>query len=338
MNARLSTGLMLLALMAAGNAVAQSGNGQTSCLARPTRACVSALAVVAQSGMAGVETLFHVAEAQLAAADLTATIRTLQQARAAANALADTGQRRDALAALAISDTVIKAAEQATAGQSAEALKTMATIAEQARESGYISLLFANLAEGHARAGRAAPAADVMAMAVTLAGAVEDEPIRGLTQAEVAVRQAAVQAHAGKLVEARATAAGLRGNMRSDALQRIAEATATAQARSGQTARALGTATAIDGAAEKIQALCALADIHGEARRPAEAADATRRAADTALALPTVSDTYAEAIARIVRSEAKAGHLTVAMTLATGLAADVWRVVALDSIAAVAPE
>lgn len=336
--ARLSMGLMLLAVAASGDVAAQSGAQQTPCLARPTRACVSAMAVVAPTDMAGVETLFHVAEAQLAAADLKATTRTLGQARAAASALADGGQRRDALAALAISGTVIKAAEQATAGHVTDALGTLATIAEQARESGYISLLFANLAEGHARAGRTTSAADVMAVAITLAGGVEDESMRRLTEIEVAVRQAAVQAHAGKLAEARATAAGLRGNMRGDALQRIAEATAAAEARTGRTARALATAAAIDGPAEKIQALCALADIHSEARRPAEAAEAMRRAAAEALALPTVSDAYAEAIARIVRSEAKAAHLTVAMTLATGLTADVWRVVALESIAAAAPD
>ena len=338
MRAGLSAGLALLALAASWDAWAQSGPTQAQCIARPTRACVSALAIVPSNDLAGIETRFHVAEAQFGAADLKAAARTLAQAKLAAAALPDEARRRDALAALAVSDIVLKAAEQATAGQRAEAMKTLKAIAEQAEESEYISLLFAELAEGHARLGNASAAAETMAVAAALTVTVEDEDIRLMTQADVAVRQAAVEAHAGKAEEARATATSLQGNMRRDAFNRIVEATAVSQARSGQAARALGTAAAIEDTGMRIDALCAVADAHSLAGRSTEAADATHRAADSALALPAASDAYGEAIARIVRSEVKAGRLAVAMTLATGLMDAVWRTVALDAIAAAAPE
>jgi hypothetical protein len=44
-----------------------------------------------------------------------------------------------------------------------------------------------------------------------------------------------------------------------------------------------------------------------------------------------------EAFARIARTEAKAGQLSDAMTTAASLKSDVWRIVALDAIAAAAP-
>lgn len=336
MHVRLSIGLMCFALAASNDANAQTPAVQAQCSAKPTRACVSALATVPQGGLDGVVTLFHVAEAQLGAGDLKAVSLTVGRAKTAAGALKDDKQRRNALSALAIFETVIKAAEQASAGQAAEASKTMAAIAEQAQESEYISLLFADLAEGHARAGRPAAAADVMGVAATLAAAVKDDAIRRLTLADVAVRQAAVQSQAGRDAEARATAAGLEGNMRRDAFYRIAEASAAAQARSGQAAEALKTLIVIDNASMRVRALCTLADIHAQAARPMEAAEALSRARAAAKAMRDPSERD-EAFARIARAQAKAGQLTDAMTSATGLGNDVWRIVALDAIAAAAP-
>ena len=230
---KLSIGLMLLALATGTGAGAQTPTAVVPCSAKPTRTCVLALAAVPLSGADGLETLFYVAEAQLGAGDLKAAGLTIKQAKMVADTLAQDGQRRDALAALAIYETVIAAAKQAGAGEPDEALKTMAAIADEAQESEYIALLFASLAEGHARAGRGA-AAHVMSVAAALAAAVKDDAIRHLTLADVAVRQAAVQSATGQIEEARSTAAGLAGNMRNDALYRIAAAEAGTQATAGQ--------------------------------------------------------------------------------------------------------
>ncbi|MFI5001271.1 MAG: hypothetical protein ACHQK9_15445, partial [Reyranellales bacterium] len=303
MAARLSIVLLLLALAATGEAGAQTPAAQ-ACTAKPTRACASALAALPPNGMAGIETLVHVVEAQLGAADLTAAALTLGQIRTAAGALADAGEHLHVLAGLAIVTTVITALDQATAGQGAEALKTMATIAEQAEESEYISLLFAETAEGHAREGRTKAAADVMAVAVTLSGAVKDDAIRRMTHNDIAVRQAAVQAQAGNVAAAEATADGLQGLLHIDAVNRIAVAGAAAQARSGQAAEALETASAIDFAPTRLQAFCILADIHDAAGRPADAAEAIRRARVTLQAMPPGTDPSDEAMAAIVRAEA----------------------------------
>jgi len=336
MDVRLSICVMLLALAAGKDASAQTPATQAECSAKPSRACVSAMAAVRQSGVDGIETLFYVAEAQFDAGDLKAVALTIGRAKTAAAALSEDGQRRDALAALAIFETVIQAAEQASAGQATEASRTMAAIAEQAQESEYISLLFATLAEGHARAGRAAAAADVLSVAATLAAAVKDDAVRRLALAEVAVRQAAVQSAAGHVAEAQATAAGLQGNMRHDALSRIAAAEAGAQAKAGQTARALQTAAAINNALMLIEAFCVVADAHTQASRPVEAAEALKRALGVASALPD-SPRRDEAFAWIARAQATAGQLADAMTSAAGLKNDVWRVVAFDAIAAAAP-
>lgn len=336
MHARLSLVLMLLALVVGAESRAQAPAAEAQCVSKPTRDCVSALAVVRQVGTDGIETLVHVAEAQLDAGDLKAAARTIAQAEAAADALKDDGQRRNARAALAIFATALKAMEQASAGQTAEASRTLATIAEQAQESEYISLLFAGLAEGHAKAGRATAAAQVMSLAVLLAGAVKDDNIRRLTLADVAVRRAAVFSEAGDFAAATDATVGLAGNKRSEALYRIAEANAATLAKSGQAAEALKTLAFIDNGAMRVQALCTVADIYIEAGRAADLAEVLSRAKTTANALREAA-ARDEAFARIARAEAKAGQLADAMTTATSLKSDVWRIVALDAIAAAAP-
>ena len=336
MHARLSFVLMFAALAAGTESRAQVPAAEAQCAAKPTRDCVSALAVVRQMGMDGIETLIHVAEAQLDAGNLKEAARTVTRAEAAADTLKDDGQRRNAQAALAIFATVLKAMEQASAGQVAEASRTLATIAEQAQESEYISLLFASLAEGHARAGRAPAAAQVMSLAVLLAGAVKDDNIRLLTLADVAVRRAAVFSEAGDFAAATDATTGLAGNKRSEALYRIAEANAVTLAKSGQAAEALKTLAFIDNGAMRVQALCTVADIYIEAGRATDIAEALSRARTTASALREAA-ARDEAFARIARAEARAGQLADAMTTASNLKSDVWRIVAFDAIAAAAP-
>ena len=336
---RLSINLMLLAL-AAGvgtGAGAQTPAAAVSCVAKPTRTCVLALAAIPLSGADGLETLFYVAEAQLGAGDVKAAALTIKQAKIAADTLTQDGQRHDALAALAIYETVIAAAKQASAGESDEALKTMAAIADEAQESEYIALLFASLAEGHARAGRGSAAAHVMSVATALTAAVKDDAIRHLTLADVAVRQAAVQSATGQIEEARSTTAGLAGNMRNDALYRIAAAEAGTQATAGQDAQALRTAAAIDDASMRVGAFCIVANADTQANRPTEATQALRRALAEAAAM-SLSAKRDEAFARIAEAQAAAGQLAEAMTTAAGLRNDVWRLVALEAIAEVAPD
>jgi hypothetical protein len=269
-----------------------------------------------------------VAEAQLGAGDVKAAALTIEQAKTVADTLTQEGQRHDALAALAIYETVIAAAKQASAGEPDEALKTMAAIAGEAPESEYIARLFARLAEGHAREGRGAAA---------LATAVKDDAIRHLTLADVAVRQAAVQSATGQIEEARSTAAGLAGNMRNDALYRIAATEAGTQAKAGQDSRALRTAAAIDDASMRVGAFCIVANVDTRANRPTEATQALRRALAETEAM-SMSAKRDEAFARIAGAQAAAGQLAEAMTAAGGLKNDVWRLVALEAIAELAPD
>lgn len=336
MHARTSAGpmLLLLALVGGMECHAQVAPPQAECAAEPTRACVAALAAT-PDGVDGVETLFRVAEAQLGAGDLPAASRTIGRAGTKVAALGDDAHHRNALAVLAIFETVIRAAEQATADQADAALGTMAAIAEQAQESEYIALLFARLAEGHARAGRAAAAAAAMRVALTLAGAVRDADVRSLALADVAVRRAAVLSQAGDFAAASDATTGLAGSMRSDALYRIAEANAVALARSGRALEALKTLSFIDNAPRRVEASCMVADIHVQASRPLEAVQALDRARATAEAMREVSGRD-EAFARIARTQARAGRLADAMATAAGLKTDVWRIVALDAVAAAA--
>jgi hypothetical protein len=280
---------------------------------------------------------FFVAEAQLGAGDVKAAALTIEQAKTVADTLTQEGQRHDALAALAIYETVIAAAKQASAGEPDEALKTMAAIAGEAPESEYIARLFARLAEGHAREGRGAAAAHVMSVAAVLATAVKDDAIRHLTLADVAVRQAAVQSATGQIEEARSTAAGLAGNMRNDALYRIAATEAGTQAKAGQDSRALRTAAAIDDASMRVGAFCIVANVDTRANRPTEATQALRRALAETEAM-SMSAKRDEAFARIAGAQAAAGQLAEAMTAAGGLKNDVWRLVALEAIAELAPD
>ncbi len=337
MVARLSIGLMLLALAAGTSASAQTPATLAPCTAKPTRACVLALAAVPLSGMDGIETLFYVAEAQLGTGDVKTAALTIKQAKTVAGTLTQDGQRNDALAALAIYETVIAAAKQAGAGEPGEASRTMAAIADEAQESEYIALLFASLAEGHARAGRMAAAANVMSVAAALAAAVKDDAVRRLALADVAIRQAAVQSAAGQVEDARNTAAGLAGNMRNDALYRIAVAEAGTQAKAGQDAQALRTAAAIDDALMRVGAFCVVANVDTRGNRLADATQALRRALAEAAAMP-LSAKRDEAFARIAEAQAAAGQLAEAMATAGGLKNDVWRLVALEAIAEVAPD
>ena len=335
MRLRISTGLLVVALVAASDVTAQEPSISKECITLPTRDCVLAMAQIPGGDLAGIETLLNVFDAQIELGSLTAAARTVDRMKMATANLKDDEQRRNKLSGLAILDTVLLAAAQAGNRDVARALKTMASISEQAEESGYISLLFASLAAGHAKAGRATAAMDVMQVALTLAAAVKDDA-RRLTQADIAVKYAAVQSETGYISEARMTAAGLQGNMRKIALSQIAEAQASAQARAGETAKALEIAAAIDNDLARVLAYCAVAEAHVHAGRPTEAVEAMMRAMAAASSLAQM-DERARALARIARTYVKAGKLADAMAVAVGVKDDVWRIVALEVVAARAP-
>ena len=75
----------------------------------------------------------------------------------------------------------------------------------------------------------------------------------------------------------------------------------------------------------------------GRGNRPADATQALRRALAEAAAMP-LSAKRDEAFARIAEAQAAAGQLAEAMATAGGLKNDVWRLVALEAIAEVAPD
>jgi hypothetical protein len=333
---KIFTGLFLVAFFAAVDGHAQRPEVSAQCVAKPTRDCVLATARVTQGGLAGIQTLVHVFDAQMEMGNLTAATLTIEQIKMAGAALQDDQEQRNVQSALVIFNTVILAARQASSEQVTNALETIASIAEQAQESGYISLLFATLAEGHAKAGRAIAATDVMGVALLLAGAVKDDMIRRLTLTEVAVSQAAVQSETRHLSDARVTAAKLEGNRRRDALSRIAEAEARAQANAGETTKALQIAATIDNDPARVQALCAVAEANMQASHPMEASEALTRAKAV---VSTLSDPSARdrSLARVAQVQAEAGNLTGAMVSAADLKDDVWRIVALEIIAAKAP-
>ena len=87
----------------------------------------------------------------------------------------------------------------------------------------------------------------------------------------------------------------------------------------------------------RVGAFCIVANADTRANRPTEATQALRRALAEAAAM-SISAKRDEAFARIAGAQAAAGQLAEAMTTAGGLKNDVWRLVALEAIAELAPD
>jgi hypothetical protein len=255
-------------------------------------------------------------------------------------------------------EAVIKAAEQAIAGQASDALKTMEPLAEQTRQSSAIVEIFGSTAESQAKAGRVDAAANVMKVAIALASTVRGDG--GMALAQVAIYQAAIQAYAGRFAEARADAVPL-------ALNRIAEAEAVAHAKAGRKVEALKAAGAVGNYLGSLRTLCVVAETYAKAGRPADAAEvlklamaqaeklspldkpdafaliapAQASAGQLANALKTADaitkdELQSKAIAEIVRALARAGQFAEARELAASLDG-AWRVAAINYIAAATP-
>lgn len=347
-------------------AVRPARRAHCAALPKPSQDCVfeealaTAEAEIAKSGPRSFGTYFEVAKTQLDGGDLKAAALTLGLIKAAAGALPVNQGRGNVLAAVPLFEAMIKAAEQASAGQVSDALKTLEPFSEQTRTSSGFAETFADIAVSHAKAARTEAAANVLKVADALARAVQNDGYMALAQ--IAIGRATTLAYAGRFEEARTGAAPL-------ALDRIMVAEAVAHAKAGRKAEALKAAEAVGSYLGSLRTLCVVAETYAKAGRATEAAEILKRVMAQlaklpplnkpdalALAAPALAsagqlaDAFQAAdaiandelrdktIAEIVRVLAETGQFAEARKRVADLKNGTWRVVALDYIAAAAPK